>query len=87
MNKIIKELFDGSLDSCTGQYRPQPEYQNAVTEVEKKEAILLCSLNEEQKKLYEDVKEKLYELERIGEIESFQDGLQFGVKFMIEVLD
>lgn len=86
MISILREFAYGNVNPNEHRYRRSSEFEKAAKELMEAEDKLLSSLNENEKKLYEQLTNAQIALSTIEEIEKFAQGYILGAAMTMEVM-
>ena len=86
MISILRELAYGNINPNEHRYRRNGEFEKAAKELMEAEDKLLSTLNENEKKVYEQLTNAQIALSTIEEIEKFVQGYILGAAMTMEVM-
>ena len=84
--QILEDLYLGDIRPNERGFKHNSQYAKALDEVVKVGDTLTESLNEEQKKLFEDYMNAQREVTVLTECETFCYAFKLGAKIMLDVL-
>ena len=84
--QILEDLYLGDIRPNERFFKRNGQYAKALDEVVKVGETLSASLNEEQKKLFEDFMDAQREVTVLTDCETFCYAFKLGVKIMLDVL-
>ena len=85
--KVIVELWYGNLKMCEREVPRNSPLHKSMNQASEAEEKLAETLNEEQRKLLEDLMDKHMTLTAGLECDAFTRGIRFGMRMMMEILD
>ena len=84
--QILEDLYLGDVRPNERFFKRNSQYAKALDEVVKVGDALTASLNEEEKKLFEDYMDAQREVTVLTDCETFCYAFKLGAKIMIDVL-
>ena len=84
--QILEDLYVGDVRTNERFFKRNSQYAKALDEVVKVGDTLTESLNEEQKKLFEDFMDAQREVTVLTDCETFCYAFKLGAKIMLDVL-
>lgn len=84
--QILEDLYLGDIRPNERFFKRNSQYAKALDEVVKVSDALTESLNEEQKKLFEDYMDAQREVTVLTDCETFCYAFKLGAKIMLDVL-
>lgn len=86
MKNILEQFFDGEVIPCEMKIKRTKEYLSAIDTVDKVQAKLLASLNDEEKELYYKCSDSRNIISGIESEQFFIYGFKLGAKLQTEIL-
>ena len=86
MYSILRDFAYGNINPGEHGYKRNREFEKAAKALMEAEEKLLSTLNEEEKKVYEQVSNAQISLGTMDEIEKFVQGYILGAAMIIEVM-
>ncbi len=83
---ILEDLYLGDVRPNERGFKRKSQYAKALDEVVKVGDALTASLNEEEKKLFEDFMDAQREVSVLTDCETFCCAFKLGAKIMLDVL-
>ena len=84
--QILEDLYLGDIRPNERFFKRNSQYAKALDEVVKVGDALTASLNEEEKKLFEDYMDAQREVTVLTDCETFCYAFKLGAKIMLDVL-
>lgn len=84
--QILEDLYLGDIRPNEPFFKRNSQYAKALDEVVKVGDTLTASLNEDEKKLFEDFMDAQREVNILTDCETFMYGFKVGAKIMMDVL-
>ena len=84
--QILEDLYLGDIRPNEPFFKRNSQYAKALDEVVKVGDTLTASLNEEEKKLFEDYMDAQREVTVLTDCETFCYAFKLGAKIMLDVL-
>ena len=84
--QILEDLYVGDVRPNERFFKRNSQYAKALDEVVKVGDALTASLNEEEKKLFEDYMDAQREVNVLTDCETFCYAFKLGAKIMLDVL-
>ena len=84
--QILEDLYLGNIRPNERFFKRNSQYAKALDEVVKVGDALTASLNEEEKKLFEDFMDAQREVTVLTDCETFCYAFKLGAKIMMDVL-
>ena len=84
--QILEDLYVGDVRPNERFFKRNSQYAKALDEVVKVGDALTASLNEEEKKLFEDYMDAQREVTVLTDCETFCYAFKLGAKIMLDVL-
>jgi hypothetical protein len=84
--QILEDLYVGDVRPNERFFKRNSQYAKALDEVAKVGDALTASLNEEEKKLFEDYMDAQREVTVLTDCETFCYAFKLGAKIMLDVL-
>ncbi len=84
--QILEDLYVGDVRPNERFFQRNSQYAKALDEVAKVGDALTASLNEEEKKLFEDYMDAQREVTVLTDCETFCYAFKLGAKIMLDVL-
>ena len=82
---ILEDLWGGNVNLHEKGF-PSKQYARAMQKLANCGEKLMCVLNDEQNKLFEEYRDNQLEVSIIADCASFIDGFKLGAKIMLDVL-
>ena len=83
---ILENLYNGNIDPCEAEsLKNNPKYKQCLSLVAQAQEKLIATLNEEQKRLFDNYLTNAEELSVVIDEEIFKIGYALATKIMIEV--
>ncbi len=83
---VLEELYNGNINPSEKFIKRGSEYHKLNVELIEQIEEFTKNLNEAQNKAYEEIIEKIYNLNAIIEHERFEDGFCLGAKLILEII-
>ena len=84
--KILEELYYGNVSPNEKQIKRGSEYDNLLNLLCRNDEVFINTLSNEQKVLYDKIKECREELATMTEKEMYIDGFRLGACIMLDVV-
>ena len=86
LNDLIKRLYDGEITPCEHRGIPGSQREIAAKEISRKADLLRRELNDEQKRLFDEVLSDQMFLGALAEEDGFEMGFRLGGQILISML-
>ena len=86
MYSIIRDFSLGNINPNERGYKRSKEFEKAAKELMEAENKLLATLNEDEKKVYEQLTTAQITLSAMAEAEKFEQGYILGAYFSFEIM-
>jgi len=86
MYSIIRDFALGNINPNERGYKRSKDFEKAAKELMEAENRLLATLNEDEKKMYEQLTNAQITLSAMAEAEKFEQGYILGSYFSFEVM-
>ena len=83
---ILEDLYLGGIHPSERSFQQNSQYAKALAELGRVGDALTASLNEEEKKLFEDYMDAQREVTVLTDCETFCYAFKLGAKIMLDVL-
>lgn len=86
LNDLIKRLYDGEITPCEHRVIPGSQREIAAKEISRKADLLRRELNDEQKRLFDEILSDQMFLGALAEEDGFEMGFRLGGQILISML-
>lgn len=86
LNDLIKRLYDGEITPCEHRVISGSQREIAAKEISRKADLLRRELNDEQKRLFDEVLSDQMFLGALAEEDGFEMGFRLGGQILISML-
>lgn len=86
LNDLIKRLYDGEITPCEHRVIPDSQREIATKEISRKADLLRMELNDEQKRLFDEILSDQMFLGALAEEDGFEMGFRLGGQILISML-
>ncbi|MCL2545252.1 MAG: hypothetical protein FWE77_04965 [Clostridia bacterium] len=87
MEKILRQLYDGEVRPLEGSYPTDPDYLELRKQFNEKNDLLVNMLNEQGRKLLEEIIDIRIQMDGSTDADKFSDGFKLGARIMLEILE
>lgn len=83
---IFDELWNGAFSPCEHRYEQNSDYDVVSRRISAQMDLLRQNASKRQKKVWEAYDRDLAERENLEQQDAYYQGIQFGARFMLDVL-
>jgi len=87
MEKVLRQLYNNELQILESSYPTDPGYLELRDHFDKKSDLLAGMLNDQGRKLLEEIISLCMEMDGSLHVDKFSDGFKLGARIMLEILE